>query len=182
MNDPLTLAAVGALALTEGIKFLYTQAGEALKRWRERKGAKTTEPVATQLPAAAFEGRLTEPHLDLAVVARLEQELRDLRAAVADYAQDIDEVDPGEENLLAAVEGLRRAMEAVFGQRITFKGETRPASGTQVTGEAVVEEVFGYVAGLRANRLIAGTVTGRVSAKNVGPGGQVVGIDVDTVG
>jgi hypothetical protein len=30
MTDPLTLTAAGAVALTEGIKFLYGQAGEAL--------------------------------------------------------------------------------------------------------------------------------------------------------
>ena len=39
MADPFTLGAVGAVVLTEGIKFLYGQAGEALKRWRERKAA-----------------------------------------------------------------------------------------------------------------------------------------------
>ena len=40
MPDPVTLAAVGGFALTEGIKFLYGQAGEALKHWQERKKAK----------------------------------------------------------------------------------------------------------------------------------------------
>jgi hypothetical protein len=39
MPEPVTLtaASIGAVALTEGIKFLYGQAGELLKRWRERK-------------------------------------------------------------------------------------------------------------------------------------------------
>src|SRR4029453_12668768 len=78
MADPLTLAAVGALALAEGIKFLYGQAGEVLKRWRERKATAATgptpvasEPVAVELPAAAFDGRLRDPRLDFRVVARL---------------------------------------------------------------------------------------------------------------
>ena len=62
MADPLTLAAVGAVALTEGIKFLYGQAGETLKRWRESKGTKAatatvTEPVQVKIPSDAFEGR-----------------------------------------------------------------------------------------------------------------------------
>jgi len=39
MIDPLTISAIGAVAITEGIKFLYGQAGELLKRWRERKDA-----------------------------------------------------------------------------------------------------------------------------------------------
>jgi hypothetical protein len=189
MADPLTLAAVGAVALTEGIKFLYGQAGEALKRWRERKAAKAAAgepaaavPVSVQLPAGAFEGELQEPQLHLEAVARLEQELRDLRAAVADYAQGIDEVDPNDKRLLETVDGLRRAMEAVYGQRIVFKGEPGPSSGTVVVGEAKVKEALGYVAGLRARRIIGGSVTGRVEADTVGAGAQVVGVEAETIG
>jgi hypothetical protein len=189
MADPLTLAAVGAVALTEGIKFLYEQAGEALKRWQARKAAKAasagpaaTEPVSVQLPSDAFEGQLQEPRLHLEAVARLERELRDLRAAVAEYAQGIDEVDPNDKPLLETVDGLRRAMEAVYGQRIAFIGEPGPSSGTVVVGEAKVEEVLGYVAGLRAKRIISGSVTGRVKADKVGPGGQAVGVEAETIG
>jgi len=42
--------------------------------------------------------------------------------------------------------------------------------------------VLGYVAGLRARRIIGGSVTGRVTAKRVGPGGQAIGLEVDTIG
>jgi hypothetical protein len=185
MPDPLTLAAVGAVALTEGIKFLYGQAGEALKRWRARKQAASTEaptePVPVELPAAAFEGQLHDPRLDLDAVGRLEQELRDLRAALADYAQGIDTVNPNDRRVLEVVDGLRQAMETVYGQRIVFKGEVGPSSGTVVTGEAKVRDVRGYVAGLRARRIIAGTVTGRVEADTVEPGAAAIGLEVDTV-
>jgi hypothetical protein len=188
MADPLTLAAVGAVALTEGIRFLYGQAGEALKRWRERKQAASgsaealAEPIPVELPAAAFEGQLHDPRLDLEAVERLEQDLRDLRAAVADYAQGIDMVDPNDRRLLEALDGLRQAMEAVYGQRIVFKGEAGTSSGTVVTGEAKVKEVRGYVAGLRARRIIAGTATGRIEADTVAPEAEAVGLEVDTVG
>lgn len=37
MPEPLTLAAVGGAVLAEGIRFLYGQATEAVKRWRERR-------------------------------------------------------------------------------------------------------------------------------------------------
>jgi hypothetical protein len=197
MADPVTLAAVGAIALTEGIKFLYGQAGEALKHWQERKKARAAaaaeagatveaaaavEPVQVALPAAAFEGQLKDPRLHLEAVERLEQDLRDLRAAVADYAQGIDEVDPKDEHLLTKVDALRQAMEAVYGQRIAFKGEPGPPSGHAVVGEARVGEVLGYVAGLRARRIIGGSVVGRVQADRVGPGGEAVGLEVDTIG
>ena len=185
MADPFTLGAVGAVVLTEGIKFLYGQAGEALKRWRERKAAgknADVEPVEVELPSDAFAGQLERPQLHLDAVERLEQELRDLRAAVADYAQGIDEVDPGNAELLGTADALRQAMEAVYGQRITFAGEPRPPSGPGVAGEANVDDVLGYVAGLRARRIIGGSVTGRVTAKRVGPGGQAIGLEVDTIG
>ncbi len=201
MADPLTLAAVGAVALTEGIKFLYGQAGEALKRWQERKKANATatessaaaeptatttepavaEPVQVELPSNVFDGQLKDPRLHLEAVERLEQDLRDLRAAVADYAQGIDDVDPNDEQLLQKVDALRQAMEAVYGQRIAFKGEPGPPSGAEIVGEAKVGEVLGYVAGLRAKRIVSGSVRGRVEADKVGPEGEAVGLEVDTI-
>ena len=37
MVEPLTLTTVSTVILTEGIKFLYGQATEALKAWRGRQ-------------------------------------------------------------------------------------------------------------------------------------------------
>jgi hypothetical protein len=185
MADPLTLTAVGAVVLTEGIKFLYQLAGEVLKRWRERKNAgksATVEPADVELPSNAFDGQLERPQVNLEAVQRLEQDLRDLRAAVADYAQGIDTVNPRNEQLLQTADALRHAMEAVYGQRITFHGEPRPPSGPSAVGEANVDEVLGYVAGLRASKIVGGSATGRVTAKRVEAGGQAVGLDVGTLG
>lgn len=185
MADPFTLAGVGAVALAEGIKFLYRQAGDALKRWRQRKDARGvagTEPVDAQLPADAFEGQLEDPQVHFDAVQRLEPALVDLRHAVADYAEGIDEVDPGDQRLLQTVDGLRQVMEAVYGQRITFQGEPRPGSGPVAVGEVKVDNVLGYVAGLRAREIISGSATGRVEAGTVHPGGTVIGLDAGTVG
>jgi len=48
MPDPVTLslAAVSSLALTEGVKFFYAQAGELLKWWRDRRDANTVAPAS----------------------------------------------------------------------------------------------------------------------------------------
>jgi hypothetical protein len=46
--DPITLAALGAVALSEGVKFLYGQAGELLKRRREQR-ASAALPVGAGL-------------------------------------------------------------------------------------------------------------------------------------
>lgn len=185
MADPLTLTAVGAIALTEGIKFLYGQAGDALKLLRARKAegkSATAEPVEVQLPSDAFAGQMERPQLQLEVVERLEQDLRDLRAAVADYAQGIDDVNPRDEQLLQTTDALRQAMEAVYDQRITFLGEPRPPSGPSAVGEANVDQVLGYVAGLRARQIISGSATGRVTAKRIEAGGEAIGLDVGTIG
>lgn len=186
MVEPFTMTAVGALALTEGIKFLYGQAGEVLKRWRERKAA-GSEPAAEEaakvvLPSEAFDGQLQAPRLHFEAVERLERDLRDLRGAVAEYAQGIDEVDPGNRQLLETVDALRRALEAVYGQRITFKGEPRPASGPLVSGKIDVGEVAGYAAAVRARVISSGQVTGEAKANRVEPGGQLLGVDADTIG
>ena len=71
MPEPvtITLAVVGTVALKEGVKFLYGQAGELLKLWRERHDAvKTTplqasEPAVIELPADIFEGQLDAPQI-----------------------------------------------------------------------------------------------------------------------
>ena len=185
MTDPFTLAGVGAVVLAEGIKFLYQQAGDALKRWRRRKDAHpagSAESVDARLPADAFKGRLENPKVHFDAVQRLEPALVDLRHAVADYAEGIYDVDPGDQRLLQAVDGLRQVMEAVYGQRITFLGEPRPASGPVAVGEVKVDNVLGYVAGLRARDIISGSATGRVEVGTVHPGGTAVGLDVGTLG
>src|SRR5215213_10912888 len=97
--EPVTLAAVGTVALTEGIKFLYAQAGEGLKRWRERRNnidkraaqADTTAPIAIELPPDAFEGQLSKPHIHFDALERVENDLREVRKSLADYADGIEE-------------------------------------------------------------------------------------------
>jgi hypothetical protein len=62
MVEPFSLGVLGAVAATEGIKFLYAQAAEVLKRWRERRACRDAEadaPIAVDAAAASLlEGRL----------------------------------------------------------------------------------------------------------------------------
>jgi len=177
--EPITLAVVGTAVLTEGVKFLFTQAGEAIKRWR----ANRDEPVP--VPAEApLEGTLEPATLDPAAMERLEGEIAELRSALAPYTDDIAPapVDPGNADLIAVADGLRRALEAVLGQRIRFKGEGGEPSGPLVEGEVNVDDVLGYVAGVRAGSIEGGVVRGTVKAKTVGPGGSGVGVDTDRIG
>jgi hypothetical protein len=189
MPDPLTLSAIGAVAITEGIKFLYDQASEILKRWRERKDAAKdasiqldkTEPIDVKLPPV-FEGQLSAPHIHFDAVERVEEQLRELRKDLSDYADEIESVDLKDETLLQRVDALRQLLEAVYQQRITFKGEQRPPSGPVVEGRIDVEEVAGYAAAVRARQIISGTVSAEATVRRVEPGGQVIGVDADSIG
>ncbi len=189
MLEPLTLSALGAVALTEGIKFLYAQAGEVLKHWRERKDA--AQSTATEPPSAEsvdfklpsiFEGQLTAPQIHFDAVQRLEAQLREERKGLADYAEGIEAIDSANENLLRRIDVLRRLLEAIYQQRLTFQGEHRPTSGPVVKGRIDVDEVAGFAAAVRARVIASGEVTGEGTSQRVAPEGRFVTIDVDTIG
>lgn len=189
MLDPLTLSAIGAVAITEGIKFLYGQAGEILKRWRERKETakaasiqlNNTEPIDVKLPPI-FEGHLSAPLIHFDAVERVEEQLRELRKDLSDYADGIEPVDVTDENMLRRIDALRQLLETVYQQRISFKGEQRPPSGPLVEGCIDVEEVAGYAAAIRARQIVSGTVKADAKAKRVEPGALIIGVDTDNIG
>lgn len=188
MVDPLTLSAIGAVAITEGIKFLYGQAGDLIKRWLDHKEAaknasvqlSKTEPVEVTLPGV-FAGKLSQTQIHYDVMDRIGEQLSELRRDLADYADGIEKVNVDDKNLLQTVDALRQSIEAVYQQRLTFKGEQRAPSGPVAESRIDVDEVAGYVAGVRA-RHIAGNVKVDAHAKLVDAGGQFIGIDADTIG
>jgi hypothetical protein len=189
MLEPITLSALGAVTLTEGIKFLYGQAGEVLKRWRERKDAahdsalqpQSAEPVEIRLPVV-FAGQLSTPQVHFDVVERLGKQLQEVRHDLSDYAEGIEKVDMSNDNLLRRIDVLRQLLEAVYQQRLTFRGERRPASGPAVKGSINVGTVAGYAAAVRAKDIKSGEVIAEVESDRVEPGGQLTAIDVDTIG
>jgi len=184
MADPFSAAALGGVVLTEGIKFLYRQAGEVLKRWRERRdtGGAHAELATLQPPERLLEGTVqpVEPRDDQA--ERLEQELREARRLLADYAEGIETPKPGDHLVAEQADALRRLLEAVYGQRITFKGEQRPPSGPLITGEIDVKQVDGDAAALRAKVISSGEVRGTSRAERVERGGKLSGIETDHIG
>jgi hypothetical protein len=183
MAEPFSVAAVGALAVTEGIKFLYGQAAEVLKRWRDRKAGKESEarapiPIPDQ---RILKGKLESPTVDFDAVERLHEDIETLADALGRYANGLREPDPGDQELPAAADGLRRALEVVYGQRITFRGEQqREASGPVVVGHADVEKVVGDVAAVRARIMKSGRVEGTFKATEVTGTGAAV--NIDTIG
>jgi len=179
--DPLTLSGVAANVLAEGIKFLYGQAAEVLRRRREKRVAE--DPVVEVAESsAALEGELDRLTIDPDAAERLEPELKKLFSALALYAQGIEPADPEDEGLIRTVDALRRVLEAVYHQRLTFSGEARPESGPLVEGEIDVGEVEGYVAAVEAELVASGHVIGKAIVDHVGPGGSAFGVKVKRVG
>lgn len=181
--EPVTLAAIGAVALSEGVKFLYDQAGEAIRWWRERRAdpdrAAHPLPVVGDAPAD-----LQPATVDIPAMERLEPEIRALRSALGPYVDDVapEPVDAADANLIAVVDALRRAMEAVLGQRIRFRGEPDRPSGPEISGEVDVEQVAGYAAAVRVRNLANGRIVGTARARTVESGGELIGVDADDVG
>ena len=191
MTEPIS--ALGAVALTEGIKFLYTQAGEILKRWRERQDAakqaatqpNQTEPVQVNLPPSVFEGQMSAPIIHFDKVEPLAEPLKNLRRDLSDYADGIETVDVTDENLLQTIDAFRKVLEAVYQQRLTFKGEPQPSSGSPMVESEIsdVKQIAGYVAGVRAKNVKAGTLRGKIGqVEDVKQGGTVAGVDVGDIG
>ncbi|MEU9161343.1 hypothetical protein AB0D29_13855 [Streptomyces sp. NPDC048424] len=176
MPDPITLAALGALALSEGVKFLYGQAGEVLRQRRERRAE------AVELPGELFERPPAALRVDLERAEELEPELRQLRQSLSEYGQGVDEIDPSDTPTVELVDALRRTLESIYGQPIVFKGEPTPGTAIDLTGEASVKVVRGYVAAVRARAVRSGTVKGTVRADSVEQGGQAIGLDVGEIG
>lgn len=193
MPDPLTLTALGAVALTEGIKFLYNQASELLKRRREQRKAADAAPTQTaaasppiEVPTPpVVEGRIAPVTVDDAALDRLGDEISALRHDLGRYVDETDPapVDPADERLVATVDTLRQAIEAVWRQRITFKGERREPSGPVVRGAIDVEAIAGRAAAVRAGRISGdATVEGTVTADRIERGATAYGVEADTIG
>jgi hypothetical protein len=155
-----------------------------LKRWRDRRDHPTasTQEARLQPPDGLLEGTVepVEPRDDLS--DHLEEELRETRRLLADYANGIETPRPDDRSLLEQTEALRRLLEAVYGQRITFKGEQRRPSGPLVTADIDVDQVAGDAAAVRARVIERGEVRVDVTAKRVEPGGKLSGVDIDRIG
>ncbi|KQW03322.1 polymer-forming cytoskeletal protein [Streptomyces sp. Root369] len=172
MSDLLSLAALSATALTEGVRFLYDQAGELLRARREHRAERS--PVDTP-PVVAEPAVLPEP--DAASVERFSEELRALRADLHEFASGVDETDPSNPSLIRRVDALRTVLEAVYGTSLTFDGESRRDGPLRIHGRVDVDAVAGYVAAVRTDSP-TGWIRGDLRAGSVEAGGEAIGIDL----
>lgn len=143
MTDPITLATVTTIALTEGIKFLYNQAGSLLEAWRKRRSEKAEVVAMPRLSQdAALDGAVdvARPPDEAALAERVEDLELAFRALdpylASRFATPIDPADP---KVRDDVERLRELLEEIYGQRLTFPGEAREKTGTRLRATVEVE-------------------------------------------
>ena len=127
------MAALGSAALSEGIKFLYSQAAEALKRWRDRQDRNATREPSPRPTPPVFTDNAGSLAFHLDKVEALEEPLGKLMHSLADYGAGNKPVNPGNSDLVAAIDALRLAMEQVHQHAFTFKGEQRSGSAPGLT-------------------------------------------------
>jgi len=174
MSDGFTFAALGGVAAAEGIKFLYEQAAELLKAWRERRKhtpGDEGEPPELPVPiigSPALDGQPAQHPADAALVADYYQALITLSGALSPYAQGLADIESGGTALANQAERLRAVLEEIYHQRFTFRGEQREPSGSRVDVRQRFDVAEGTALGAHAD---------------VGPGGEIhVAQHVTTLG
>jgi hypothetical protein len=174
--DPLNTLAVAAI--TEGVKFLYGQAGEFLSAWRRRREDKDAPPPrALAAPEGVTVTRprpLPDPPSEQTV--KLLEELRQLAEPI--QSGKLDATLPAAR---ATIGQLRDVIEAVLRAPVRLAGEPpRPLKISDIN--VVTQQVASRVTGLRADlaKLPGGSeISGiHVQTGDVDAGGEVTGVDL----
>jgi len=177
VTEPLSLAVLGGVAATEGIKFLYAQAAELIKAWRARGKDHEQEPLAVPIVAtSALDAPPASTTVDPAVLARANATMLTLWQRLAPYAQDLAAVEDTDAELARDAGALRGLLEAAYGQRFTFRGEHREPTGTRVTVAQVLGTVAGRAVGVEGDIGAGATVEVRQDADGVSAEGTVTGV------
>ena len=173
--DPLS--AFAGTAITQGVKFLYEQAGEFLSAWRARRHDKDAPPprVLDTPDGVTVTGPrpLADPPSEEAirVLEQLREQVEPIRSGKLDAASPA---------VRATIEQLRDVVEAALQAPVRLAGEPpRPLEVSDI--RVVTGRVAGRVAGLRAGlaKLPAGAQITNVDVRTGDvEGGDVTGVDL----
>ncbi|MFE3519390.1 hypothetical protein [Streptomyces sp. NPDC059166] len=179
MSDAFTFPVLAVSALTQAFGFLYGRAGAVLDRralLREEVGPGELEPtpavvVGTPGPPAFDASALTSERL---------QRIESLLGVLGVYDDHRELIRADDERLRHSLGGLRAVLEEVEGQRLTFAGENRPASGVRI--EQVLDDVHGRAAALKVRRVAeSADVSVRQRAGTVREGAEIIGAEIDEI-
>lgn len=178
MTDAFGFPVLATSALTQAIGFLYRRAEVVLDRRAARRNADEERPPEV-VPAVVVgdPGNPLDFELERLTPERAER-LDSLVELLGLYAENEQLIDGQDERLRRNLGRLRAVLEDVYGRRITFVGEERPASGVRVVARA--GDVHGKATGFRGGRVSRlANVEVEHDVEVVHPGGEATGAVID---
>lgn len=173
----MTLSVLGGLAATEGIKFLYGQAADLLKAWRDRRSKGSGDVSVPVRSSSALDATPAQTAPDIEVLEKAEKQLVALSGALSPYALDQADIDVDDATLAAAAGDLRSLLEAIYHQRLTFRGEQREPTGSSVTVKQAIEVLAGEALGAKADVKSGSNLDVDQVVGTVTEGGSLTGFD-----
>ncbi len=127
------------------------------------------EPAVTGL-----DGPLTPNRVDEQLLERHSVQLARLRGLMSPYEAGDLRIHASDRQLLAQADALRQLLEQIYGQHITFQGESRPGTGTPLRhrGEGLQEQVTQVIASGEGAIAIGGNAHGTFITGSVGQRGD----------
>ncbi|MEU0102831.1 hypothetical protein [Streptomyces sp. NPDC006267] len=179
MSDAFTFPVLAASALTQAFGFLYARAGAVLDRRSLRR--EEAGPGGLEAAPAVVVGEPGPPVFDaVALTPERVQRIESLLGVLGVYHDHRELIRSDDDRLRHSLGGLRAALEEVEGQRLTFTGEDRPASGVRI--EQVLDEVHGRAAALKVRRVAdSADVSVRQRAGTVREGAEIIGAEIDEI-
>ncbi|MET8550165.1 hypothetical protein [Micromonospora zamorensis] len=173
MDEALVLSTLTGAALTQGVAFIYRQLENLVKN---KRNARTVTGVEAE---AVLAGSLRPARVDPESYEQRQQEIDLLYGILTSYLKNAY-VREGDVHLQYLLGSVRRVLEDVYKQRITFVGEDRPPSGVNVEQE--IEDVHSSVIGVEARRVASNVpVDVRQKLGTVHEDAPVVGAKIDEI-
>ena len=175
MSDFADLSMIASSALPVAFTFLSKRLEAALER---RRSGRLAQPEP-QVPAELV-GSLELPlRIDADQLEHHLPALEILALGLTRYERDPALITAEDAVLMEMLGRARSALEDIYGQHFTFKGETRARSGP--LSHQDYDTVSGEVTGLEAQDAIRGSVTSTIRARNVEVGAKVVGMKAPVI-
>lgn len=180
--DPVTLALVGG-AVAPAVTFLMDRANRVLDERAARRrqapdsGSLQQTPEVVNAPGV-LQGELAPLAADPEIVEARQAELAAVVGQLSPYTRDPQLIDDQDQELLTLAGRLREILEEVYGQRITFVGEDREATGSSVRIRQVADVHEGDMTGVgKIHRDYSKNVDVDQRVGRTVEGSRVVGVD-----
>lgn len=171
--DPLSFPVLAGAALSQAFGFLFGRLAHVL----DSRDEDTNEPEQLEVPPVVS-GELGLVTAARAVVEAHLPEIQELVGTLSVYDRKPERLDGQDAAARAALARARSLLEQIYGQRITFNGEQRPASGVRV--EQRMKVVTSEVTAVTGSRIRSADVTQDIN--EVRPGGSIIGVHGDDIG